>query len=182
MAQPAIVASPEPGTYYIAGNTWAVGGAGAGAARVVAAATAAAAGTLMRGWAAANQNRHLAPPPPQASSQSCACSSSLLYVAPAGWVPLHTADSCWGRGTAASRDASAAPLTRTRARARTTPGQVGSRYTLLKLLGEGSFSQVALARDRDTGELVRQKSKGLLLAFHGWGSIQYASAVAGGGR
>jgi mitogen-activated protein kinase 1/3 len=34
---------------------------------------------------------------------------------------------------------------------------VGARYTLLRMLGEGSFSAVALARDNETRELVALK-------------------------
>jgi serine/threonine protein kinase len=35
--------------------------------------------------------------------------------------------------------------------------QVGTRYTLLKTLGAGSFSSVVAALDNDTGEKVRQQ-------------------------
>ncbi len=42
--------------------------------------------------------------------------------------------------------------------------QVGTRYQLKKLLGEGSFSQVALALDTETGEQVRARRG----ADHAW--------------
>jgi hypothetical protein len=37
--------------------------------------------------------------------------------------------------------------------------QVGTRYTLLKVLGCGSFSSVVAALDNDTGEKVRQQQQ-----------------------
>jgi hypothetical protein len=37
--------------------------------------------------------------------------------------------------------------------------QVGTRYTLLKQLGSGSFSSVVAALDNDTGEKVRQQRR-----------------------
>lgn len=38
--------------------------------------------------------------------------------------------------------------------------QVGTRYTLLKTLGSGSFSSVVAALDNDTGEKVGMASEG----------------------
>ena len=42
--------------------------------------------------------------------------------------------------------------------------QVGARYTLLKVLGYGSYSAVVLALDNTTGERVRARLGGAPLA------------------
>ena len=50
--------------------------------------------------------------------------------------------------------------------------QVGRRYELFKLLGEGSFSQVALALDRETGEKVCAAD----VCAHAAGAVKAGSA------
>jgi hypothetical protein len=56
-----------------------------------------------------------------------------------------------------------------------TVSQVGNRYSLLKQLGEGSFSQVCLAVDKETQEKVRLPSRVVR-------STAYADAVPKGRR
>lgn len=48
------------------------------------------------------------------------------------------------------------------------PWQVGTRYTLLKTLGAGSFSSVVAALDNDTGEKVRQQRDSQAVCSSPW--------------
>jgi hypothetical protein len=59
--------------------------------------------------------------------------------------------------------------------------QVGTRYTLLKVLGAGSFSSVVAALDKDTGEKVCCVCLLVLLLLWGWGGPRGGPRGGGGG-